>query len=659
MEWRSHIARYGQRWWPGEPWVRWTLLLLLTLSGVLRSWDMFDIPFTHDELSALVRVYPTLSETIQRGVIELDTHPPGVQVFEWAWTKLFGMSAFAVKMPFLIMSMVALFLLFRFALAWTSAPTAIVTIALLSCIQFTVMYAQIARPYAFGLFTTALLADQLTRFLAFHRRVNLVMVGVAAVLSAYSHHFTLLLAGIMVLTGLLIVRPDQRRTYLVMCFSTVVAYVPNLPIFLKQLSLGGLSGWLRPPGPTWLFEFGAWLLHFSPLFALVVLALAVVALRSRYKGTRAAGPARSFLLIWGLAPIVIGLAYSVWRAPVIQYSMALFSFPYLVIAFLAGLGSLGRLHALCATALIALVGTGTLIRDRHHYELFYTSKYDLAVERGGELMFSEFGPARTLLLMDMPDPQVRFAVEHGPQWSNALKYVNIREMDASAVDSVIRSSSAAVVLLGISNGNRSANVAQVQAYFPFLIERHDVVEGQVFVFARKQAERTVSDRNMLAHASPEGHVGGAWDIHVDLPVLGETGKREWDLNGREYGVACEVTLDHGSVEDGALFEVVAEVLAPTGTTDAAVVLELHTGDSLVTYTTGEISGLPSDKVVQLVAAGTLDHVPHPRSTVRIKAYIHDRLKGALRVRNMKVYQREANPVRYWPITKVERMPRTR
>jgi hypothetical protein len=312
-----------------------------------------------------------------------------------------------------------------------------------------------------------------------------------------------------------------------------------------------------------------------------------------------------------------------------------------------------------ATALIAVVGTASLIRERHHYELFYTTKYDLAVERGGELMFTEYGPERTLLLMDMPDPQVRFAIDHGPQWPSELKYVNIREMDASAVDSVLRSSNAEVLLMGISNGSRSANVAQAQAFFPFIMERHDVVEGQVFVFAREEGPRTVIDRKLLASASPEGHEGGAWDIHDDLPALGERGQMEWDFNGREYGVACEVILDADLVENGALFEVVVEIQVPTGTTDAAVVLEVHMGDSLVTYTTGEIFGSPTAKIVPVVAAGIPDQAPHLDGPTRVKAYIHDRGKSALRVRGMKVYQREANPVRYWPITKVERMPRIR
>ena len=154
MHWREHIARYGKQWFPGEPWVRTTFLALFALAALLRFWGIQDLSYTHDELSALVRIYPTLGETIQRGVIELDTHPPGVQVFEWAWTKVFGMGEGVVKLPFIVLALAALFLLYRFALACTSAPTALVVTALLATLQYTVLYAQIARPYACLLYTS-------------------------------------------------------------------------------------------------------------------------------------------------------------------------------------------------------------------------------------------------------------------------------------------------------------------------------------------------------------------------------------------------------------------------------------------------------------------------------------------------------------------------
>src|SRR5690606_27466599 len=253
--WREGLQAAALKVLHGRPMHRAALGVLLLLAAVLRLWDLPHIPYTHDEISALIRIYPSLGETLRTGVIALDTHPPGVQVFEWAWTRLFGMGEAAVKLPFILLSLAVLLLLYRFAYAWCGANVALLLTALLATLQYTVMYGQIARPYAAGLFTTALLADQLTRFLGTGSRRALIGTAVAVVLSAYTHHFALLLAALMVLTGALWILPAQRKAYWIACGAAALAYLPNVPIFLKQLGAKGLDEWLAPPTAMWVPDY--------------------------------------------------------------------------------------------------------------------------------------------------------------------------------------------------------------------------------------------------------------------------------------------------------------------------------------------------------------------------------------------------------------------
>lgn len=239
--WRTGIAASARTFLPGTTVQRWSFVVLLLLGSVLRLWDIPPIPYTHDEISALIRIYPSLGETVSKGVIELDTHPPGVQVFEWAWTKLFGMDAAVVKLPFILFSLLALFFLYRFTFAWCGGNVALIVTALLATLQYTVMYGQIARPYAAGFFTTALLADQLTRYLGSGSRRTLIGIGLAALLCAYTHHFALMLAAFMVITGFFLIAPAKRKEYLITCAITALLYLPNVPIFFKQLGEKGLD----------------------------------------------------------------------------------------------------------------------------------------------------------------------------------------------------------------------------------------------------------------------------------------------------------------------------------------------------------------------------------------------------------------------------------
>ena len=64
-----------------------TFLLILLAAVILRFYNYGEIPFTHDEFSALIRTqYDSLGEVLRFGVMEGDTHPAGIQVFLYYWT---------------------------------------------------------------------------------------------------------------------------------------------------------------------------------------------------------------------------------------------------------------------------------------------------------------------------------------------------------------------------------------------------------------------------------------------------------------------------------------------------------------------------------------------------------------------------------------------
>lgn len=657
MAWRTHITRYGKAWWPGEPWVRWTFLFLFLLAAVLRCWDLTELPYTHDELSALVRIYPTLAETIQRGVIELDTHPPGAQVFEWVWTKLFGMDEAVVKLPFIVLSLAALFLLYRFALAWTSAPTALVMTTLLATLQYAVMYAQIARPYAVGLFTTALLADQLTRFLAFGERRTLVGVGVAAVLSAYTHHFSMMLAAIMIGTGLLLVGRTQRKVYLVMCLVAALAYVPNIPIFLKQLSMGGLSDWLAPPDRYWLLDYLRWIAHYSPVFGIVLLTVSGLALFHGVKRPGAPAPLRWSLWAWGLLPLAIGLAYSVWRAPVIQYSMLLFSFPYLLLALFAGLAGSRRKATLLMCGALATASVISLVFTRHHYDLFYRSKYE-AMFTMGRRALAEDGHDRALILLDAPAPQLDFYMHHWHLSPSTFPHVPLRDhWGPGALDSLLLAAGDVTVVLGIANGGPFEQVARVQARFPNLVAREDLPEGSVHVFRKKADGSGVLDRIQMAHSDPEQRDGGTWDIHADLPIGRDTldGVHYWNMDGREYGMALELDLNSQFAHREDLFETVVELEVGDPNAEVYVVMQLLVGDSIVFYrATGQHEHAGTGRKPMVVSA-TRALAPRHAEKVRLKTYVHNVSRGPVKVFAFTLHKREANPVQHALVSPVDHL----
>ncbi len=643
MEWRRHIARYGDGWFPGEPWVRWTFILLLLLAGGLRFWNLAHLPFTHDELSALMRLYPTLGETIQRGVIELDTHPPGVQVLEWAWTRFFGTSEAMVKIPFILLALAGLFFHYRATLAWTSAGTALIMSALLATLQYTVLYAQIARPYAVGFFTVALLADSLTRYLAFGRRGALIVAGLAAVACAYTHHFTLLLAAIMVISTLGLVPRTWRRPYLLMGVAAAVAYLPNLPIFAKQLGHGGLGGWLSAPDAAWIPRYLAWILHFSlPLMVCVGSVVLLAVLMTLRQGARP-GPASWLFALWALAPWVIGHAYSVWREPVLQYSVLLFSFPFLLGWLFMGLRHASRPFVVGAVVVLALLSAKTLIVDRRHYALFNDSPYAAMVRMAMEQV-EQHGPDNTLVVFDAPRPQVEFHVRrHGLDERCTLHWPRTTDGTRTLARALADQRYDRVVL-GATNGHWPERLAQVQAEFPYTMRLEDHVEGQVRVLTRSRGEQPIVDRTLLAELRG-GHHQGFSSVVASLPMAHDPHSRTstWIMDRTGFGLTSTYALPPHTYALGDLFEGEMEATQVPGPDTVALVLELRERDTTLVFRATPISNL-----------GTLGHgvasvsLPPDRSRpdgLSLVMFAYDpKEQATTRIRHLRLYRRHGNPV---------------
>ncbi|MBK9421297.1 MAG: glycosyltransferase family 39 protein [Flavobacteriales bacterium] len=644
--WRERLRDAATTRFPGDAAHRWAFIALLLLAAVLRLWDLPHIPFTHDEISALVRVYPSLGGTVTKGVIDSDTHPPGVQVFEWAWTKLFGMGEAAVKLPFIVMALLALFLLYRFASAWCGVNVAIIATALLATLQYTVMYGQIARPYAAGFFTTALLADQLSRYLGSGSRRALVGTGIAALLSAYTHHFALMLAVFMLLTGLFLIDHTERKEYLVMFGAFALLYLPNIPILLKQFGQKGLEDWLATPTTAWVPDHLWWIAHCSVAFASALLLLILTSAILRIKNRGNSGPMWAITFIWGLLPLIVGLAYSIFRAPVIQYSVLLFSFPYLLIGTLAGLRHLRSNWALPIAFATAALAVFTLITVRLHYDVFYRSKYEAAV-RG--IVDASKSDGR-LALVDVPKEIPGFYFRQWGVDSTAAPYINLRLHTAGFLDSVLMVTTAKELFYAASVSATPEDLARIQQAFPFMLERHDMEEGQSFLFSGIPTGGTLDDLSHISIVTPEALKGEGWTVDGDLVSSRDTtdrsgrASRTWDLDGREFGVVFERSVFDLASADNDVIEAQLGVLSAAPGSELKLVMELKEGDRSVFYRNSGDRELHAPGT--LYAAIPLADLPQHGQGARLKVYLWNPGGKPAKVASMALQVREGNPWLY-------------
>ena len=359
--------------------------VIILVAAVLRFWKLGQVPFMHDEFSALLRTrFDNFHDFIQQGVMP-DSHPIGVQFFLWGWVKLFGWSAFWVKLPFVLMGIGSIYLIYLIGRQWFNHKVGLFSAAFFAVSQFTVFYSQLARPYAAGLFFVLLMAYFWYKVVFEAKTTTRDYVGFA--LSAWAcslmQYFSIAQAGLIFLTGLFFLPKERRKAYWLSGIAAVVLFAPTLPIFYQQLFVSGsIGGWLSAPKSTFLLDFIQYTMNYSQLF---MFAVGIIILLPLILGKRdkSKNPLRWAGLIWFVIIFAIAFVYSLLREPIIQHSTLIFSYPFVIIVAFSLFKSrtLSPWQTALVVAAILFIGTASLVMERRHYDLMYHQGFDqIAVE---------------------------------------------------------------------------------------------------------------------------------------------------------------------------------------------------------------------------------------------------------------------------------------
>jgi len=170
------------------------IIIVVLLAAVLRFYNFWDLPFMHDEFSAILRTYyDNFSQLIEIGVKQNDSHPAGVQVFIYFWIKLFGLNEASLKFPFIIMGTASVYVIYLIGKQWFGKSSALLSALTMAIIQFGIFYSQLARPYSPGLFFV-LLSTYFWTKLVFDKKPKLSAIAAYILISSiasYIHAFSL------------------------------------------------------------------------------------------------------------------------------------------------------------------------------------------------------------------------------------------------------------------------------------------------------------------------------------------------------------------------------------------------------------------------------------------------------------------------------------
>lgn len=360
--------------------------LFFTLLGIaffLRFYNISQIPFTNDELSALNRLsFPTFSTMINEAVYT-DGHPAGVQVFLWFYTKLFGFNQLIIKLPFLLMGFLSLPFYFFAAKNLSNTKTALFTLAFLATLQFPIFYSQTIRPYSSGQLFTAMALYFWSNYIfkkQQHKLWQISLFSLSLFLSFSNHYFNAFTVCLLFPAGFFLGFAKNKLLYCLPWIIAVLAYIPQFPIFFHQFKVGS-PGWLPIPTTETLFNFFRYSFQFSTLIIFIIGALMLFNFQTNKKPLFIKKRSWVWLAIF-LTPILTAYFYSIYRAPIFQDSIFIFGFFFLFLF----LGDILLHPQIMSTIFISIIASITilnaynLIFHREHYKQYYHHGYSQLVK---------------------------------------------------------------------------------------------------------------------------------------------------------------------------------------------------------------------------------------------------------------------------------------
>lgn len=623
----------------------WQILVILVLATGMRFYHWFDIPYMHDELSALIRTkFNSYREVLEKG-IKVDGHPALIQSFLYFWTKWFGYAEWIVKLPFLLMSVGSVYLIYRIGTKWFNPTAGLLLAAFFTCSEYALMYGQIIRPYGSGLFFTLLLTyhwGELVFFNNFKKR-HILFYILGATLCSYNHHFSLLIAGLIGVFGIFFISGNSRKKYVLLSLCIPLLYLPHLSIFLYQLSIGGVEGWLGKPSPDFILNYLDYVFHFSWIVILgsasILILAAVIKRQERIKVNRF----QVFSLLLFFTNYTIAYFYSVYGTSVLQSSVLIFSFPFLLL-FLVGFtqNQPPRTNSVLIGLLLLVIGY-SLIAERKYYHVFYVATFKQLVLDADE--FNQMHPAKTLFFSDVPKTQF---YEPEISISNDYLFVHIPGFTLYQLDSLLKESTKSddYFCLAATSSFPPHYRALIQSYYPVEVKTHNYFSASTVLFAKGTKEKnTLTSFSLKSIKAWQGVDPLKWKNNAYQFNEGD----EWGPSfGREIPLFLRSEYD--------VFDVEATIKLSDPNQEILLVINGQEQDSTFLFrasSTKDFIWNKNDSTITLVQSVKFIDTPFQRfKQPKINTFLWNRDKKAFRLLRFEVFYRDGNPLTYALYNKV-------
>lgn len=325
--------------------------LILLLGLVLRLISLNQSLWLDEAINTLaVKHYSFINLITQYA--RADFHPPGWFIILWSWTKLFGYSEVAVRMPSVIFGVLTIWIMYLIGKKFASKELGLIAALLLAINPLHIYYSQEARMYAMATLAVAINIFLLSKLIK-GEKLNLfllVLSNIFVLMSDYVAYFIFPAQFVF----LLFYQKKLLKEWLIVLFSALLLGFWWLPTFLGQLDIGAVAS---SNLPAWKFINGAFDFKTLPLtfvkfiigrisladknlYVAVLLPICSLFAYLMFRGIRFT-TSKKLLLTWLIIPPLLSTIISIF-VPVYNYFRILYVLPAFILVVSTGILAVKR-----------------------------------------------------------------------------------------------------------------------------------------------------------------------------------------------------------------------------------------------------------------------------------------------------------------------------
>ncbi len=617
------------------------LLLILAIAAALRFYHYGSFSYSNDELSALNRLhYDTFSELVTNGFY-IDGHPGGIQIFLWQWVRYFGDSEWAVRLPFVIFGILAVWMSYKVARFMFGTTAGLFTAAAITFLQFPLLYSQIARPYGPGmLFSLMLVYYWLKIFFSEDGGIktqmpkfkHLLGFTLSAALCMYTHYFSFLFALIVGFSGFVVARRNTVFRYITSALFAALLFVPHIPITLNHLTYKGVGLWLGVPGKGWMLEHLYFIFDHS-LFVLVLFFITLLALVYLYRENKNNLRFRLFLAAWFLLPAVIGYIYSVKVSPVLQHPVLIFSFPSFIILIFSYAGEKFDRKKQWILALFLAAGILSTTAVNPYYSKQHFGEFkDIA--RLTAQWQQEFGDSNITKTININNP---LYIEYYLNRLNARARFDLYKIDGTeglkALSETVMNSQKPYFLYATTKPTPDEGEDIIRSAFPYIVDWMDYGQySKVILFSKvkgesfEKANHLTKIKALKADLKPDTVIADLYGNTVKAFTMDSTS---------EYSPGIELNFNEFRKAENLIISAETDLLAPLGSGDAVLVISLETADGNSIFWKGAVAKYVEIQGKWCTVINTLKITTAIPEGAKVKVYFWNKDKKVMYIRGLK------------------------